>query len=260
MQPSARLPRDRRGDGGYRAGILKDKMNTKSSSTLLSLCVEETFLSDALTMRSVRCIRTVVCCPHCPAPRSGFGTPKMREEQPGQRRMQLCRAHADGGRVRAQAGILSTAASAGATRAREMARAARKTKGVHEREAETKGARAKQRLPKPSAGRSRSRSRSPHGSSTAQLTHAKRALRLKSARSPEAPPSAPAASASEPVDPLAMCERVLESAFLSTTALVTRAALEAVEASRAKRDAAKSDQREHAQPPPPKPKPARALE
>ena len=64
--------------------------------------------------------------------------------------MQLCRAHADGGRVRAQAGILSTAASAGATRAREMARAARKTKGVHEREAETKGARAKQQLPKPS--------------------------------------------------------------------------------------------------------------
>ena len=211
-------------------------------------------------MRSVRCTRTVVCCPHCPAPRSGFGTPKMREEQQnaGQGRMQLCRAHADGGRVRAQAGILSTAASAGATRAREMARAARKTKGVHEREAETKGARAKQRLPKPSAGRSRSRS--PHGSSTAQLTHAKRALRLKSARSPEAPPSAPAVSASEPVDPLAMCERALESAFLSTTALVTRAALEAVEASRAKRDAAKSDQREHAQPPPPKPKPARALE
>ena len=217
--------------------------------------------SSTLSMRSVRCTRTVVCCPHCPAPRSGFGTPKMREEQQtGQGRMQLCRAHADGGRVRAQAGILSTAASAGATRAREMARAARKTKGVHEREAETKGARAKQRLPKPSAGRSRSRSRSPHGSSTAQLTHAKRALRLKSARSPEAPPSAPAASASEPVDPLAMCERVLESAFLSTTALVTRAALEAVEASRAKRDAAKSDQREHAQPPPPKPKPARALE
>ena len=212
-------------------------------------------------MRSVRCTRTVVCCPHCPAPRSGFGTPKIREEQQtGQGRMQLCRAHADGGRVRAQAGILSTTASAGAARARERARAARKTKGVHEREAETKGARAKQRLPKPSAGRSRSRSRSPHGSSTAQLTHAKRALRLKSARSPEAPPSAPAVSASEPVDPLAMCERALESAFRSTTALVTRAALEAVEASRAKRDAAKSDQREHAQPPPPKPKPARALE
>ena len=203
----------------------------------------------------MRCHRTVVCCPHCPAPRSGFGTAKMREEQQnaGQGRMQLCKAHANGGRVRAQAG---TAASAGATRAREMARAARKTKGVHEREAETKGARAKQRLPKL---RSRSRSRSPHSSSTAQLTHAKRALRLKSARSPEALPSAPAALASEAVDPLAMCERALESAFLSTTALVTRV-LEAVESSRAKRDAAKSDQREHAQPPPPKPNPARAPE
>ena len=181
--------------------------------------------------------------------------------------MQLCRAHtdggrahADGGRVRAQAGFLSTTAlsraafeSAEATRARERARAARETKGVHERETETNGAHAKQRLPNPTSARDLkhgSSIRSPHDSSVDQLTHAKRAL--QSARSPA---SSPTVSAIDPLDPLAMCERALQSAFLSATALAT-AALESAEATRAKRDKAKSDERAHAKQPPPRPTPA----
>eukprot|EP00964_Phaeocystis_antarctica_P095321 scaffold61806_cov67-Phaeocystis_antarctica.AAC.4 len=176
---------------------------------------------------------------------------------------QRCRAHADGGRVRAQAGFLSTTAlSRAALESAETARARARKANAKSRETKDSGVHAKQRPPKPTPARDLehgSSTRHPHDRSIDQLAHAKRALHSMSARSPASPPSAPAASAIDPMDPLAMCERALQSAFLSTTAL-TRAALQSAEATRAKRAKAKSDKRVHATQPPPKPTPARNVE